>query len=102
MSLLLFLWHWLLASFAMFWVVLWSLMLGFLASAMIQAEHRDEHKAAEPFRDDERPAHQPPQHQAQLDHPTRPSGNLLNFIIFGAGVLGLLWWAKRAPSLHSH
>lgn len=37
MSLLLFLWHWLLASFAMFWVVLWSLLLGFLASAMIQA-----------------------------------------------------------------
>jgi uncharacterized membrane protein YraQ (UPF0718 family) len=37
MSFLLFLWHWLLASFAMFWAVLWSLLLGFLASAMIQA-----------------------------------------------------------------
>jgi uncharacterized protein len=33
----LFVWHWLLASAAMFWVVLWSLLLGFLASAMVQA-----------------------------------------------------------------
>lgn len=32
-----FVWHWALASFAMFWVVLWSLLLGFLISAMIQA-----------------------------------------------------------------
>src|SRR5215472_9448984 len=32
-----FLWRWLLASLAMFWAVLWSLLLGFLASAMIQA-----------------------------------------------------------------
>lgn len=30
-------WHWLFASFAMFWQVLWSLLLGFLLSAMIQA-----------------------------------------------------------------
>lgn len=37
MAVLLFLWHWLLASFAMFWQVLWSLLLGFLISAMIQA-----------------------------------------------------------------
>ncbi|MDQ6781243.1 MAG: permease [Candidatus Eremiobacteraeota bacterium] len=29
--------HWLFASFAMFWQVLWSLLAGFLASAMIQA-----------------------------------------------------------------
>jgi uncharacterized membrane protein YraQ (UPF0718 family) len=34
---LLFFWHWLLAAAAMFWTVLWSLLLGFLASAMIQA-----------------------------------------------------------------
>ena len=34
---LLFIWHWIAASAAMFWAVLWSLLLGFLASAMIQA-----------------------------------------------------------------
>jgi len=34
---LLFVWHWLLAAAAMFWTVLWSLLLGFLVSAMIQA-----------------------------------------------------------------
>jgi uncharacterized membrane protein YraQ (UPF0718 family) len=34
---LLFVWHWLLAAVAMFWTVLWSLLLGFLISAMIQA-----------------------------------------------------------------
>ena len=34
---LLFVWHWLVASAAMFWTVLWSLLLGFLISAMIQA-----------------------------------------------------------------
>jgi uncharacterized protein len=34
---LLFLWHWLLAAISMFWTVLWSLLLGFLISAMIQA-----------------------------------------------------------------
>jgi uncharacterized membrane protein YraQ (UPF0718 family) len=34
---LVFVWHWLLASVAMFWTVLWSLLLGFLISAMIQA-----------------------------------------------------------------
>jgi uncharacterized protein len=33
----LFLWHWFAASAAMFWAVLWSLLIGFLASAMIQA-----------------------------------------------------------------
>lgn len=33
----LFIWHWALASFGMFWAVLWSLLLGFLISAMIQA-----------------------------------------------------------------
>ena len=37
MALLTFLWHWLFASFAMFWQVLWSLLLGFIISAMIQA-----------------------------------------------------------------
>lgn len=37
MPLLLFVWHWLVASFAMFWQVLWSLLLGFIVSAMIQA-----------------------------------------------------------------
>ncbi|SRR5579872_1761187 len=37
MSVLLFFWHWLFAAFAMFWQVLWSLVLGFLISAMIQA-----------------------------------------------------------------
>jgi uncharacterized protein len=37
MSVLLFVWHWLFVSFAMFWQVLWSLVLGFLASAMVQA-----------------------------------------------------------------
>jgi len=34
---LLFLWHWAVASFAMFWAVLWSLLLGFILSAMVQA-----------------------------------------------------------------
>ena len=33
----LFVWHWFVASAAMFWAVLWSLLLGFLISAMIQA-----------------------------------------------------------------
>jgi len=33
----LFVWHWALASVAMFWTVIWSLLLGFLISAMIQA-----------------------------------------------------------------
>ena len=37
MSFALFVWHWLFASFAMFWQVLWSLLLGFIISAMIQA-----------------------------------------------------------------
>ena len=37
MAILTFLWHWLFASFAMFWQVLWSLLLGFIISAMIQA-----------------------------------------------------------------
>ncbi len=37
MSALIFVWHWLFASFAMFWQVLWSLLLGFIFSAMIQA-----------------------------------------------------------------
>ncbi|MBV8263637.1 MAG: permease, partial [Candidatus Eremiobacteraeota bacterium] len=37
MPLLTFLWHWIFASFAMFWQVLWSLLLGFIISAMIQA-----------------------------------------------------------------
>ncbi len=37
MALLTFLWHWLFASFAMCWQVLWSLLLGFIISAMIQA-----------------------------------------------------------------
>ena len=32
-----FLGHWLFAAFAMFWQVLWSLLLGFMASGMIQA-----------------------------------------------------------------
>jgi len=32
-----FAWHWFAASAAMFWAVLWSLLLGFLVSAMIQA-----------------------------------------------------------------
>jgi len=32
-----FLWHWIFASFAMLWQVLWSLLLGFIISAMIQA-----------------------------------------------------------------
>ncbi len=32
-----FLWHWLFAAFAMFWQVLWSLLAGFIISAMIQA-----------------------------------------------------------------
>ncbi|HEV2038094.1 MAG TPA: permease [Candidatus Eremiobacteraceae bacterium] len=37
MPLLTFVWHWLFAAFAMFWQVLWSLLLGFMLSAMIQA-----------------------------------------------------------------
>jgi uncharacterized membrane protein YraQ (UPF0718 family) len=37
MPVLLFLWHWLLASFSMFWAVLWALLLGFSLSAMVQA-----------------------------------------------------------------
>lgn len=37
MALVTFLWHWLFASFAMLWQVLWSLLLGFIISAMIQA-----------------------------------------------------------------
>lgn len=37
MALLTFLEHWLFASFAMFWQVLWSLLAGFILSAMIQA-----------------------------------------------------------------
>ncbi|HXN08203.1 MAG TPA: permease [Candidatus Acidoferrales bacterium] len=37
MAVLTFIWHWLFASFAMFWQVLWSLLLGFILSAMIQA-----------------------------------------------------------------
>jgi uncharacterized membrane protein YraQ (UPF0718 family) len=37
MSALAFVAHWLLASFAMVWQVLWSLILGFMISAMIQA-----------------------------------------------------------------
>ena len=37
MAVLTFIWHWLFASFAMFWQVLWSLLLGFMLSAMIQA-----------------------------------------------------------------
>jgi uncharacterized protein len=37
MSVVIFLWHWLFASFAMVWQVLWSLILGFTISAMIQA-----------------------------------------------------------------
>jgi len=37
LAILTFLWHWLFASFAMFWQVLWSLLLGFIISAMIQA-----------------------------------------------------------------
>jgi uncharacterized membrane protein YraQ (UPF0718 family) len=36
-AVLTFIWHWLFASFAMFWQVLWSLLLGFILSAMIQA-----------------------------------------------------------------
>jgi len=32
-----FVWHWLFAAFAMFWQVLWSLLAGFIISAMIQA-----------------------------------------------------------------
>jgi uncharacterized membrane protein YraQ (UPF0718 family) len=37
LPLLTFVWHWIFASFAMFWQVLWSLLLGFIVSAMIQA-----------------------------------------------------------------
>jgi hypothetical protein len=37
MSVLFFFWHWLFAAFAMFWQVLWSLLFGFIISAMIQA-----------------------------------------------------------------
>ena len=37
MTLLTFAWHWIFASFAMFWQVLWSLLAGFIVSAMIQA-----------------------------------------------------------------
>jgi uncharacterized protein len=37
LAILTFLWHWLFASFAMLWQVLWSLLLGFIISAMIQA-----------------------------------------------------------------
>jgi len=37
MSVWLFVWHWAYASFAMFWAVLWSLLLGFCLSAMVQA-----------------------------------------------------------------
>jgi uncharacterized membrane protein YraQ (UPF0718 family) len=37
LAVLTFVWHWLFASFAMFWQVLWSLLLGFMLSAMIQA-----------------------------------------------------------------
>jgi len=37
LAVLTFVWHWLFASFAMFWQVLWSLLLGFIVSAMIQA-----------------------------------------------------------------
>src|ERR1700737_395523 len=37
MPVLLFLWHWLLAPFSMFWAVVWSLLLGFALSAMVQA-----------------------------------------------------------------
>jgi uncharacterized protein len=36
-ALVTFVWHWLFASFAMLWQVLWSLLLGFIISAMIQA-----------------------------------------------------------------
>ena len=37
MAIVTFLEHWLFASFAMFWQVLWSLLAGFILSAMIQA-----------------------------------------------------------------